>query len=1032
MKRSVLSGLCAALILCGGLVCASGQKPPSSGAPVPDLSKINDPAYMAKYQKQLREWAEKSFKKSQEEQLKRLKSLNVSETATRLEAYQAYQMITLPPLSLPSEYCDLWHEKLGPVFPPSPKIDGMFFGAAPPTPADDRLERPDSSVTAEGLARLMRANPAKARAESKQALDALDKNEGFMIGPEMLIKTIAALERVVTACQRAGNMPDIERQTRIRLGRLYIAAGDAENALVVYTPILQHDPDFAPGLIVRAEAKRLAGKYAGAEADYRRALALLPHTPANVFLRCGALVELSHLQTRGGNTTGAAKAVRQAQAEAAQWNNARSAHEALIARGDLETAQGRYGVGEKIYKQALIEIHAPVEGLLLRGALLGLMRCTANQGHPAEAALFGKTALGAFAYTSLSRSQALRDPGADEAARQKQLLEARQLHRFLRTREADFRFLTDTLLEQGRMAETVELVDFFKEEETLDTGSAVKRSAPRLETELKPFWDRLAALYTRYFQKNPALAAPEKAGVEQQIMQEKTRLAAFVRPYAEAERQQDAQIVDALENDETRGKNIGMGTLTPTPREKEDAEKLYTMMMRVLMTDTMRRTTSRMLNLYPKVPEAQQSERQKKSEEQFKRPLRDNTPEDWETFFQGVRQHCMGAPDGLPATASTRRMQNALRELGHHSAALYTLLNDTHLHLILVTPNGIYAHTAQVSRVNVEKDLKQFLQALRYPNLDPRPAGRKLYELLVAPLEKELRQAGVETLMWSLDGKLRYIPVAALWNGGRYLLQDYACSLFTPASYSRLTRAPEPTWTLLGMGTSQAHGGFQALPGVRAELSSIVQTDATRGILKGAILLDSQFTLKAMLEALRHNYQALHIASHFALIPGDPIHSGLLLGDGSLLTLRDMARLPDNLFANVNMLALSACQTAADGDGDGREFENFAVIAQRKGAESILGALWPLSDESASLMMPAFYRARENGTTKTDALRQVQLALLTGDMPDAAAQKSARAQRAEVANASAEPLSPAFTPDPNAPLAHPFYWASFVLVGNWR
>ena len=205
-------------------------------------------------------------------------------------------------------------------------------------------------------------------------------------------------------------------------------------------------------------------------------------------------------------------------------------------------------------------------------------------------------------------------------------------------------------------------------------------------------------------------------------------------------------------------------------------------------------------------------------------------------------------------------------------------------------------------------------------------------------------------------------------------------------------------------------------------------------------MLDEAFTASAMQAALRQGYSLVHIASHFSFKPGNETDSFLLLGDGSHLTLAQIKSFP-NLFRGVDLLTLSACDTATGSSGaTGKEVEGFGVLAQRQGAKAVLASLWPVADESTQLLMREFYHQREANPnwTKAEALRQAQLELLTGR---GAATKSgakgagAKTDRAEIV-AGVKPQGgvnrPPFSPDPKAPFSHPAYWAPFILIGNWK
>ncbi len=196
--------------------------------------------------------------------------------------------------------------------------------------------------------------------------------------------------------------------------------------------------------------------------------------------------------------------------------------------------------------------------------------------------------------------------------------------------------------------------------------------------------------------------------------------------------------------------------------------------------------------------------------------------------------------------------------------------------------------------------------------------------------------------------------------------------------------------------------GTSALPSVSSELTGIITTKpGDGGVLAGEIKLDDQFTQQSMRQLLLKRYPVVHIASHFRFQPGNDTKSFLLLGDGGHLSLADLKTSP-NLFGGVQLLTLSACNT---GMGDGAEVEGFGTLAQRQGAKAVVASLWPVADDSTSLLMQEFYRIRESsaGITKLEALRKAQLSLLRG-----------------VAGQTKQPDETLY--------AHPFYWAPFFLL----
>lgn len=402
------------------------------------------------------------------------------------------------------------------------------------------------------------------------------------------------------------------------------------------------------------------------------------------------------------------------------------------------------------------------------------------------------------------------------------------------------------------------------------------------------------------------------------------------------------------------------------------------------------------------------------------------------------------AQEKLFQLRETQGLMADLRDLGPGTVALYTLVGAETSHVLLITPDVQLARNVPITAADLSRKVAAFrdvLEAVRHQRVppDPRPLARELYELLVAPVAAELHAVQAQTLLWSLDGVLRYVPLAALYDGDRYLIERYALVVFTPASQARLKDTPQSQWRILGLGVSKAHPPFTALPGVVRELRGLIRDPAqgaTEGVLPGTIQLDEAFTSPAMLAAFRQGYPVVHIASHFRLQPGDETASFLLLGDGSRLSLAQVKTWP-TVLSGVDLLTLSACHTAAGGaDMDGKEVEGFGVLAQRQGAKAVLATLWAVEDTTTQEVMQTFYRLRGTlpGLSKAEALRQAQLRLLGGTEQLVVASRAAKRGLETIPENPREPSTPMapLVPPPPVPYAHPYYWAPFVLMGNWQ
>jgi CHAT domain-containing protein len=397
--------------------------------------------------------------------------------------------------------------------------------------------------------------------------------------------------------------------------------------------------------------------------------------------------------------------------------------------------------------------------------------------------------------------------------------------------------------------------------------------------------------------------------------------------------------------------------------------------------------------------------------------------------------------------AAQSYLQNTLKKLGPRVIGIRLLLGENHAYEIVVTADTRKKFELQATSAELRAKAFETLKVLAMRNSDPRPQLAKLYALIVAPIEDELKsletppdaQGRVPTLLWSLDDALRYLPMSALYDGDHYMVERFNNILFTPESYGHMADSPLMNGSapsVLAMGLSKSYGGLAALPGVMSELDSVVHDPAvteSHGPIEGRLLPNDQFTLAALKTELGTGKSApvVHIASHFVVQSGSGKEPYLMLGgenagaaEGYAWNLSEM----DNslvAFHGTRLLTLSACSTAKDyKTGSGAEMDSLGMIAQQKDAEAVLATLWDVNDASTSRLMSDFYTRWMNHPAdgKAEALRQAQLALLRGT----AASSGARSERGF--EAVPEPTSGSL----DAGYSHPFYWAPFVLIGNFQ
>jgi CHAT domain-containing protein/tetratricopeptide (TPR) repeat protein len=374
-----------------------------------------------------------------------------------------------------------------------------------------------------------------------------------------------------------------------------------------------------------------------------------------------------------------------------------------------------------------------------------------------------------------------------------------------------------------------------------------------------------------------------------------------------------------------------------------------------------------------------------------------------------------------------------------HTVVLYTLVGRDRTSIIVIAGAADVPAVVRefaIPEAELNKKVEAFQQVLRQPGQDPRPLAQELYKILIVPVKADLDQAKAETLVWSLDGVLRYVPIAALYDGKHYVVESYNTATISPTSIVNL--APQPDManiSTVAMGLSQKYEEqLPALPAVESELDDVVKdakVPGANGALAGTILLNAQFTEKAMENQLGGQPTVVHIASHFVYSPaGDASQSYLLLagkdqgGEAFHLTVKDFRDDVNLSLSETALLTLSACETGMSGsERDGREVDGLGMTAEYKGAKAVISTLWSVNDASTGKLMGDFYKRWADGAgkvTKVEALRQAQLDLLLEKVTRGAGGNG----RGFVKTKS----------DLDAPTgyAHPYYWAPFVLMGNWR
>jgi len=363
------------------------------------------------------------------------------------------------------------------------------------------------------------------------------------------------------------------------------------------------------------------------------------------------------------------------------------------------------------------------------------------------------------------------------------------------------------------------------------------------------------------------------------------------------------------------------------------------------------------------------------------------------------------------------------------SAVIYPLLFTDRVVLLVEDRQGLAQIASPAVATAVRDDAALVAGRLRERGAGFLAPAQRLHQALLRPLQDWLQARGVDTLVWVNDGVLRLVPMAALHDGQQYAVERYVVvnalgqtmtNMQAPRAAARaqalvagagrfgpvVEKLAQEVWAeplrrqLLGAAAEGATRSIQEarlrdaleLPGVSQELRTLGQ------LLPSSALQDAGFTVQRFSGKVQQGgFRVVHIASHGVF--GGSAASSYLLAYDDLLTLNGLQGLLQSDATRrqpIELLTLSACQTA---EGNDRAPLGIAGAAVKARARAVLGTLWPVDDAATVQLMEQFYRGWSQGAAsgKGEALRGAQRSLLA-----------------------------------QADTRHPYYWAPFALIGNWR
>lgn len=240
---------------------------------------------------------------------------------------------------------------------------------------------------------------------------------------------------------------------------------------------------------------------------------------------------------------------------------------------------------------------------------------------------------------------------------------------------------------------------------------------------------------------------------------------------------------------------------------------------------------------------------------------------------------------------------------------------------------------------------------------------------------------------------------------------------------------------------------YSDLPATRAEVKTV------SGLFERSLaLLGSEASEQNLHQLLNDGrlkqFQVLHFATHGQMNPELPMQSALMLADDDLpdgvaqylagkkvydgrLSAEEIL---ESWELDADLVTLSACQTALGKEAGGEGYVGFSQAIFLAGGRSCVLSLWKVDDSATSLFMTRFYQnllGKRKGLAqpmpKCEALHEAkrwlrrltaeEVGTLVARLPEVARGKE-RSRETTVRSESAHPF------------AHPYFWSSFILIGE--
>jgi CHAT domain-containing protein len=270
-----------------------------------------------------------------------------------------------------------------------------------------------------------------------------------------------------------------------------------------------------------------------------------------------------------------------------------------------------------------------------------------------------------------------------------------------------------------------------------------------------------------------------------------------------------------------------------------------------------------------------------------------------------------------------------------------------------------------VTAAQLSSQIRQFVTRLRVA--DDLPNDDELHATLVAPWLNAT--ADMDTVVFVTDGELANVPFCALHGRSQTLMEAFRIT-YAPSVTAFLTgsSAPFHTTKMAVFAPNSGTSGLSDLPAATAEAVRVAK------LYRDTTLLLSRAATRERFISSLPDATIVHFAGHALPNERDPRLSALLFRDDgggeAYVYAHEIASLR---LSRTKLVVLAACSTASVPRGRKSGLASLAYAFAAAGARSVVGTLWPISDETGARFSVDLHHRLSTGMAPGTALREIQL-----------------------------------------------------------